>query len=120
MGKAIEPQIKKMIDDIDHHLEQIDERLDQIRHILDSVQEASEVSSGKKPQAAKEPEKREKKEKHERQEKQQDEEVMESASKEKDVYGSCPLCGNPLLVLGRAPLVVECSNVKCRNTFTPK
>ena len=123
MGKPIESQIKKMIDDIDHHLEEIDERLDKIRHILDSVAEAVEVTEDKKPGAAKKPEKQErekKQEKGKKQETQEGEEVAEPASKEKDVYGNCPLCGSPLLVLGRAPLVVECSNLKCRNTFTPK
>lgn len=124
MGKATKSEIKKIIDDIDHDLEQIDEKLDKVRHLLDSVTEASEAGTNKRAEAVREPEKEQKQEKEEKQDKKEKKEKQEKGkvaeSAEKDVYGSCPLCGSPLLVLGRAPLVVECSNVKCRNTFTPK
>ena len=102
MGKPIKSEIKRIIDDIDHHLKEIDEKLDKIWHLLDSAEEASEVEPNKNDELA-----------H-----KSGEEEEESANS--DNYGSCPFCGSPLEVLSRAPLVVECSNIKCSNRFSPK
>ena len=106
MEKSTKSEIKRIIDDIDHHLREIDEKLDKIRHLLDSTQEATEVDAKKTDEAADGLKERE------------EEELAEST--DSDNYGNCPFCGNPLVVLSQAPLVLECSNAKCFNRFYPK
>jgi DNA repair exonuclease SbcCD ATPase subunit len=98
--KSTKSEIKRIVDDIDHHLKEIDEKLDKIWQLLDSVDEEREA------------------EVEEEEKKEDKEEEDESA----DIfqYGNCPRCGSPLEVLSRAPLIVECSNPKCSNRFSPK
>lgn len=105
MKRSIKSEIKILVDDIEHHLKEVDNRLDKIWLLLDSIEEASEVDPNKIDSLV-----------HEFKEGRR--EVVEFAGGPS--YGSCPLCGNPLSVLSRAPLVVECSNARCSNRFRPK
>lgn len=104
MEKSIKSEIKSIIDDIDNHLQEVNEKIDRIWHLLDSIEEASEADATREDKVV---------------HKSGDgEEVAESA--DSDNCGNCPFCGSPLRVLSQAPLIVECSNIKCCNRFPPK
>ena len=122
MKRPIESEIETIIDDIDHQLKEVDRKLDRIRLLLNSVEEAGAVQlkqdagavelkeeSGEVDWSQIERLVREFKEGRR-------EEVADSAGN----YGKCPVCGSPLSVLSRAPLMVECSNRTCPNRFPPR
>lgn len=99
--ESTKAEIKRIIDDVDHHLKEIDEKLDAIWHLLDSMEEE-----------------RGREEKVDEDVEEEEEKGEESADSHQ--YGNCPFCGSPLEVLSRAPLILECSNMKCSNRFSPR